>query len=176
MGFCHFLDNSIFGLYKLNESMDRPATPVHPKSGEILQKNGHRHMGEHPLDPRKNGLEVDFGRRGKYAPCHRIDELFKPNWPPRPSQTPRGPPPDPQERFPKKLYFFKPPWGGPGGSSGGLWGSGKAVGLEKLVDSMTCKLPPTTKIHLAPLFGGSSLEFPRHVQGDPRKVQKTDDN
>ena len=38
-------------------------------------------LGNSKLDPPKNGCEVDFGRRGKLT-CHRIDELFKPNWPP----------------------------------------------------------------------------------------------
>ena len=44
-------------------------------------------------DPSQNWPEPESGRR-ENTPCHRIDELFKPNWPPRPSQRPqRGPPP-----------------------------------------------------------------------------------
>ena len=53
----------------------------------------------------------------------------------------------------KKIkYFPNPPGRGLGGSGGPVWGSGRPVGLEKLVDSMTCKLTPTTKIDLAPVF------------------------
>ena len=31
--------------------------------------------------PEQKGFEVDFGRRGQLT-SHRIDKLFKPNWPP----------------------------------------------------------------------------------------------
>ena len=48
-------------------------------------------LGISKMDPPKKGCEVNFGRRGKLT-CHRIDELFKPNWVPRPTQTPRRPP------------------------------------------------------------------------------------
>ena len=93
--------------------------------------------------------------------------------------------------FLKKLQFiFKPPgevsWGSPGGL-GSSWG---AVGLEKLVDSMTCKLFPATKIHLAPLLGRSgmvpnskkntfshvSMAVFKNWPSEVKKSQKTKDN
>ena len=70
------------------------------------------------------------------------------------------------------MYFFKPSWGGPGGSPGGLGGSGNPVGLEKLVDSMTCKLSPTTKIHLAPNFWRVQLRISKNFLKNPRISQK----
>ena len=55
-------------------------------------------LGNSKMDPGQNGCEVDFGRRGN-TPCHRIDELFKPNWPPRAPQSPRRPPRRPPQGF-----------------------------------------------------------------------------
>ena len=59
-------------------------------------------LGNSKMDPPKSGCEVDFGRRGKLT-CHRIDELFKPNCPPGPSQDPRRTPQNPPGRFWKIL-------------------------------------------------------------------------
>ena len=53
-------------------------------------------MGEHPLDLEKTGLRSILVV-GEIRQCHRIDELLKPNWPPRPPRTPGDPPGDPQE-------------------------------------------------------------------------------
>ena len=46
----------------------------------------------------KTGCEVDFGRRGKLT-CHRIDELFKQNWPPETQNYPRRPSRRPSRSF-----------------------------------------------------------------------------
>ena len=81
-------------------------------------------------------------------------------------------------------FYPKPPGRPPGGSPGLLWGSGRPVGLEKLVDSMTCKLSPTTKFDLAPsfpevqrMFSHVSLAvFSRFAVRRSKKVQKTGDN
>ena len=57
------------------------------------------HFGRSHVKPElvKTGSGPQSGRRGN-TPCHRIDRLFKPNWPPDspPDQT-RPPRPDPQE-------------------------------------------------------------------------------
>ena len=120
--------------------------------------------------PPKSGCEVDFGRRGKLT-CHRIDELFKPNCPPGGSQDPRRPPRPPRPLpggFGKSCIFLffeknilKPPGEGPGGSPGVLGRSEKPVGLEKLVDSMTSKLTPTTKLSFSPVLRRLGLGQPR---------------
>ena len=57
--------------------------------------------------PEGNRAGPEFGRRGKLT-CHRIDELFKPNWPPRPpSRPPRPPERPPQEFFANNLIVQK---------------------------------------------------------------------
>ena len=55
--------------------------------------------------PSKTGLNPN-PVEGEIRPCHRIDELFKPNWPPETPETPRRPPRPPQEGFENILYFF----------------------------------------------------------------------
>ena len=74
--------------------------------------------------------------------------------------------------FLKKLKTFKKLLGRvSGGSPGvclGLWG---AVGLEKLVDSMTCKLFPATKIDLDPGF--SRLGAALHESGSSEVKKST---
>ena len=61
--------------------------------------------------------------------------------------------------------FFKPSWKGPEGVWGGLVGVWGAVGLEKPIDSMTCKLTPTTKIDLEPVLlrSGSFQHQKKHI-------------
>ena len=54
----------------------------------------------------ENWARPEFGRRGKLT-CHRIDELFKPNWPPRPPQSPRRPPQAPPGVLDKIVNFQK---------------------------------------------------------------------
>ena len=60
--------------------------------------------------------------------------------------------------FCQKLQFIsKPSWGSPGGVWGvwkGVWG---AVGLEKPVDSMTCKLFPSPIFLLRPVLTRSGM-------------------
>ena len=98
-----------FSVYKLNESMtDRPHPT--PKIGQIFKKRPPTH-GRTSVGPRKNGCEVDFGRRGKYAHGHRIDELFKPNCPPGPPRPPRRPPrTPPREVLDKICNLSKKSW------------------------------------------------------------------
>ena len=67
--FCHFLKNSLISLGFLGHAWSRPE---------------------------ENWAGPEFGRRGN-TPCKRIDELFKPNWPPDPPPDPSRPPQTPQE-------------------------------------------------------------------------------
>ena len=104
----------------------------------------------------QNEFEVDFGR---WESLHVIESTsFSSQTGP---QRPENSPGDPQQASPgvkKKIqYFFKPFWGGPGGSPGVLGRSWGAVGLETLIDSMTCKLSPATKIDLEPVWLRSGM-------------------
>ena len=56
--------------------------------------------------PVQNWAEAQFGRRGKLR-CHRIDELLKPNWPPRTLPEPQETPQTPQGGFNKISNFLK---------------------------------------------------------------------
>ena len=81
----------------------------------------------------------------------------------------------------KKIEIIsKTPGGLLGGSPGGLWGLWRPVGLEKLVDSMTCKLTPTTKIDLEPVLlrsGSFQHQKKAHkIVRHPKKSKKTGDN
>ena len=78
-----------------------------------------------------------------------------------------------RKKIEKIRILSKTSWEGSGGGFGGSGGSGNPVGLERLVDSMTSKLPPTTKIVFRPvLFGSGSARLVRRS----KKVQKTEDN
>ena len=86
--------------------------------------------------------EPGSGRRGKTT-WLRIERHFKPNFPPDPPNRPPRPPRTPPGGLEKLHFFLNPPggvWGGLGVSLG-LWGP---VWLEKLVDSRTRRLFPTT--------------------------------
>ena len=58
----------------------------------------------------------------------------------------------PTKKIKKIQIISKPSWGSPGRSPGVLGGSWGPVLLEKLVDSMTCKLPPTTRLSFSPVL------------------------
>ena len=58
----------------------------------------------------------------------------------------------PPKKSKKIQIISKPSWGSPGRSPGVLGGSWGPVLLEKLVDSMTCKLPPTTRLSFSPVL------------------------
>ena len=62
-------------------------------------------LGNSKVDPPKKGCEVDFGRRGKLR-CHRIDEFFKQNWVPRPSQAPQEAPQEASQEGLKNIVYF----------------------------------------------------------------------
>ena len=67
-----------------------------------------------------------------------------------------------EKKIEKIRILSKTSWEGSGGGFGGSGGSGNPVGLERLVDSMTSKLPPTTKIVFRPvLFGSGSARLVR---------------
>ena len=85
-----------------------------------------------------------------------------------------------QTFFFEKIGFFpkllgRPPGGsgGSGRSPGALGGSEKLVLLGKLVDSMTSKLPPTTKLSFSPVLGRPG---PGHGQEIPGKSNNFQEN
>ena len=79
----------------------------------------------------------------------------------------------PPKNLKNNTNYFQTSLGGSGGSPGGLGRCWGAVGLGKLVDSMTSKLPPTTKFEFRPVLrrSGSARLVPRSKNG-----QKTEDN
>ena len=101
----------------------------------------------------------------------------------QPPRDPQETPQTPQEGFgnnfqffQKIQYYFKPPGGGSGGSPGALgrvWGGSFAWKTEKLVDSMTSKLPPAPKFGFSPVLRrpGSARLVRRS-----KNAQKTEDN
>ena len=76
----------------------------------------------------------------------------------------------------KKKFFPQLLGRPPGRSTGGLGSSGRPVGLEKLVDSMTCKLSPTTKIDLAPLFWRVQLRSSKACPGKSKNFSENHKN
>ena len=60
----------------------------------------------HEPGPSKTGSRQENGR-WENTPCHRIDRLLEPNWPPGPPQDPRRPPRPLQESFGKICIFSK---------------------------------------------------------------------
>ena len=74
----------------------------------------------------------------------------------------------------ENLEFHPNPPGRVLGGLLGLWEApGNPVGLEKLIDSMTSKLPPTTKFDLAPKFWRVRLRISRTC---PRRSKKSAKN
>ena len=71
--------------------------------------------------------------------------------------------------FCKNTIYFQTLLGGLGGSGGLVWGVWGAVGLEKLVDSLTWRLSPTTK------FGSDPVSL-RSGPGMAKKSQGKSDN
>ena len=88
--FCHVLKNYVIFLEFLGDFW-RLGTDTGENIRETLEKKG---------------CEVDFGRRGNTS-CHRIDKLFKPNWPPDSPPDPSRPPDRPPGGFEKQNHFFQ---------------------------------------------------------------------
>ena len=75
--------------------------------------------------------------------------------------------------FENNEFFSKPPGRPLWGSGGVSWGSGGPVGLEKLVDSLTRRISPTTKFGFGPVSLRSGPGMAKKSQGNHENFKKS---